>query len=167
MIVTLPLASPRKESSGGPRGRLAGAGEIPQSHVPSPDHLRDLRVLVVDDEPEARNLLGLILMSYEAEVRDCASAAEALQILDEWRPDVLVSDIGMPFVDGYELMRKVRAREPERGGLIPALALTAYARPEDARRALEAGYQAHVPKPADPDELATAVANLAGRGGND
>jgi CheY-like chemotaxis protein len=165
--VTLPLAAPRKESSEAARDRLAGAGEIPQSHAPAPWPLRDLRVLVVDDEPEARNLLGLILMSYEAEVRDCASAAEALQILDDWRPDVMVSDIGMPIEDGYELMRKVRAREPERGGLVPAIALTAYARTEDARRAIEAGYQAHVPKPADPDELATAVANLAGRGGND
>jgi len=124
-------------------------------------------VLVVDDEPEARNLLGLILMSYEAEVRDCASAAEALQMLDEWRPDVLVSDIGMPFVDGYELMRNVRAREPERGGLVPALALTAYARAEDARRALEAGYHAHIPKPVEPGELATVVASLVRRGGND
>ncbi|HEV2667200.1 MAG TPA: ATP-binding protein, partial [Blastocatellia bacterium] len=166
-IVTLPLAAPRKESSDIERDRLAGAGEIPQSHAPSPGRLRDLRVLLVDDEPDARNLLGLILTSYEAEVRDCASAAEALQMLDEWRPDVLVSDIGMPFEDGYELMRKVRAREPERGGLIPALALTAYARAEDARRALEAGYQAHVPKPVAPDELATVVASLAGRGGDD
>jgi CheY-like chemotaxis protein len=165
--VAIPLASPRKELRGAGRGHRAGAGEIPQSHSPSADHLRDLRVLVVDDEPEARNLLGLILMSYEAEVRDCASAAEALQLLDEWRPDVLVSDIGMPFADGYELMRKVRAREPERGGLVPALALTAYARPEDARRALEVGYQAHVPKPVEPGELATVVASLAGRGGND
>jgi CheY-like chemotaxis protein len=124
-------------------------------------------VLVVDDEPDARDLFSLILTSYEAEVRDCASAAEALQILDEWSPDVLVSDIGMPVEDGYELMRKIRAREPERGGLIPALALTAYARAEDARRAIEAGYQAHVPKPVAPDELATVVASLAGRGGND
>jgi CheY-like chemotaxis protein len=87
-------------------------------------------------------------------------------MIDEWRPDVLVSDIGMPIEDGYELMRKVRARGPERGGLVPALALTAYARVEDARRALEAGYQAHVPKPVTPDELAVVVANLAGRRGN-
>jgi two-component system CheB/CheR fusion protein len=162
-IVTLPLASPRKGSSGAPLGRLAVAGEIPPSHAPAPDHLRDLRVLVVDDEPEARNLLGLILLSYEAEVRDCASAAEALQILDDWRPDVLVSDIGMPVEDGYELMRKVRAREPERGGLVPAIALTAYARTEDARRALESGYQAHIPKPVEPGELAMVVASLAER----
>jgi len=165
--VTLPLARHRKESSEVGRDRLAGAGEVPQSRAPLPDHLRDLRVLVVEDEPDARNLLSLMLMSYEAEVRDCASAADALRILDEWRPDVLVSDIGMPFEDGYELMRKVRAREMERGGLVPALALTAYARAEDAQRAIEAGYQAHVPKPVAPNELATVVASLAGRGGND
>jgi two-component system CheB/CheR fusion protein len=165
--VTLPLAVPREESSEVERDRMAIAGKIPQSHAPSPDYLRDLRVLVVDDEAEARNLLVLMLTSYEAEVRECASAAEALQILDEWSPDVLVSDIGMPVEDGYELMRKVRAREPERGGLVPALALTAYARAEDARRALEAGYQAHVSKPVEPDELATLVASLAGWGGKE
>jgi CheY-like chemotaxis protein len=126
-----------------------------------------LRVLIADDAPDARDLLSQTLMGYGAEVRACASAAEALQILDEWRPDVLVSDIGMPVEDGYELMRKVRTREPERGGLIPALALTGYARAEDALRALEAGYQAHIPKPVTLDELAAAVASLAGRGGDD
>jgi two-component system CheB/CheR fusion protein len=161
--VTLPLAAPREESSEIERNRLVEAGEIPQSHAPAPDLLRDLRVLLVEDEPEARNLLGLILMSYEAEVKDCGSAAEALQILDEWRPDVLVSDIGMPVEDGYDLMRKIRAREPERCGLIPALALTAYARAEDAQRAFEAGYQEHIPKPVEPGELAMAVASLAGQ----
>jgi PleD family two-component response regulator len=114
--VTLPLTVSRKGASEAGRNRLAGAPEIPQSRAPSPDHLRDLRVLVVDDEPDVRNLLSLMLMSYGAEVRDCASAAEALQILDEWLTDVLVSDIGMPIEDGYELMRKVRARDPERGG---------------------------------------------------
>jgi two-component system, chemotaxis family, CheB/CheR fusion protein len=165
--VTLPLATRYGESSKIAGGHLAGDGESPQSHAPSPDHLHDLRVLVVDDEADARNLLGLMLTSYEAEVRECASAAEALQMLDEWLPDVLVADIGMPIEDGYELMRKVRARGPECGGLVPALALTAYARVEDARRALEAGYQAHVPKPVAPDELATVVANLAGRSGDD
>jgi two-component system, chemotaxis family, CheB/CheR fusion protein len=164
--VKLPLAASRKETGEVARAQPAGAGEIPQRSAPSPDLLCDLRVLLVDDEEDARYLLGLILTSYEAEVRECASAADALRILDEWRPDVLVSDIGMPFEDGYGLMRKIRAREPERGGLIPALALTAYARSEDARRALEAGYQAHVAKPVEPAELATAVASLVGRGGD-
>jgi signal transduction histidine kinase/ActR/RegA family two-component response regulator len=161
--VTLPLAGLYEESPEVERDRLAEGVEVPQSHAPAPDLLRDLRVLLVDDEPEARNLMGMILTSYEAEVRDCASAAEALKILDEWRPDVLVSDIGMPVEDGYDLMRKIRGREPERGGLIPALALTAYARVEDAQRAIEAGYQAHVPKPVEPGELAMAVASLAGQ----
>jgi signal transduction histidine kinase/ActR/RegA family two-component response regulator len=161
--VTLPLAVDRKEASELERDRLKESGEIPQSYAPLPYLLRDLRVLLVDDEPDARELLSLILLSYEAEVRACASAAEALQALDEWRPDVLVADIAMPFEDGYELMRKVRAREPERGGLIPALALTAYTRANDARRAIKAGYQAHVPKPVEPAELAMVVANLAGR----
>jgi two-component system CheB/CheR fusion protein len=164
--VTLPLEVNRKESGEAKRDRPAKTSEIPQSHAPSPDLLLDLRVLLVDDEPDARELLSLILLSYDAEVRGCASAAEALQTLDEWLPDALVSDIGMPDEDGYGLMRKVRAREPERGGLIPSLALTAYARAEDARRALEAGYQAHIPKPVEPAELAMAVASLVGRGGD-
>jgi PAS domain S-box-containing protein len=165
--VTLPIAIPHEEPSGAAPDHPVGAGEIPQSHGPSPDRLRDLRVMVVDDEPDARDLFSLILTSYGAEVRACASATEALQILDEWLPDVLVSDIGMPVKDGYELMRKVRTREPERGGLIPALALTAYARAEDARRAFSAGFQAHVAKPIEPGKLATVVAGLAGRGEDD
>jgi PAS domain S-box-containing protein len=165
--VTLPLAIPHEETSVAAPDHPVSAGELPQIHGPSPDRLRDLRVMVVDDEPDARDLFSLILKSYGAEVRDCASAAEALQILDEWLPDVLVSDIGMPVKDGYELMRKVRTREPERGGLIPALALTAYARAEDARRAFSAGYQAHVVKPIEPGKLAKVVAGLAGRGEDD
>jgi PAS domain S-box-containing protein len=165
--VTLPLAAPRQEPSEAPRDQPADAVELPQSPDSASDRLRDLRVLVVDDDTDARDLFSLILISYGAEVRSCASAPEALNVLDEWGPDVLVSDIGMPVEDGFELMKKVRAREPERGGLVPALALTAYARADDARRALNAGYQAHVPKPVEPGELATLVADLAGRGGDD
>jgi CheY-like chemotaxis protein len=152
------------ETSVAARGHLAEAREFPQSHAPSPDRLRDLRVLVVDDDPDARDLFSLILTSYGAEVRECATVPEALQILDGWDADVLVSDIGMPVEDGYELMRLIRAREPERGGRVPALALTSYARAEDARRAFNAGYQAHAPKPIEPKELAAVVAGLAGRG---
>jgi CheY-like chemotaxis protein len=112
----------------------------------APDYLRDLRVLVVDDEQDARDLLSELLTNYGAEVKTCASAAEALRTLDKWRPDALVSDLGMPGEDGYDLLRKIRAREPERGGRIPAIALTAYARAEDARRALVTGYQMRLPK---------------------
>jgi two-component system, chemotaxis family, CheB/CheR fusion protein len=165
--VTLPLTAPREETSEIGRGRPAGAGEIPRGSVLSPDYLRDLRVLLVDDEPDARDLLSEMLTNYGAEVKTCASAAEALQTLDEWRPDALVSDIGMPGEDGYELLGKIRAREPERGGRIPAVALTAYARAEDARRALRVGYQMHIPKPVESDLLAAAVASLAGGGRED
>jgi len=165
--VTLPLAAPRKETSEIGRDRPAVAGEIPRDNIPALDYLRDLRVLVVDDEPDARDLLNEMLTNYGAEVKTCASAAEALRILDEWRPDALVSDIGMPGEDGYELLRKIRAREPERGGRIPALALTAYARAEDTRRALAAGYQMHIPKPVELGRLAAAVASLAGGASED
>ena len=163
--VTLPLAAPREKASEIGRDRPAGAGEIPRDKVPAPDYLRGLRVLVVDDEPDARDLVSQMLMNHGAEVKTCASAAEALLTLDEWRPDALVSDIGMPGEDGYELLRKIRAREPERGGRIPAVALTAYVRAEDARRALAAGYQMHLPKPVKPNLLAAAVASLAGQEG--
>jgi len=92
-----------------------------------------------------------------------ASARDALSALAHQRPDILVSDIGMPEEDGYSLIEKVRVLDAQRGGRIPAVALTAYAAPEDRRRALAAGYELHVPKPVTPEELVTAVANLSGR----
>jgi CheY-like chemotaxis protein len=122
-----------------------------------------MRVLVVDDEEDARDLLAAVLGRCGAEVLTASSAGEALVAFGEQKPDVLVSDIGMPGEDGYELIRKVRTLSAERGGRTPALALTAYAREEDRERALSAGYQAHVAKPVEPTELAAAVANLAGR----
>ncbi|YAF98489.1 MAG: PAS domain S-box protein [Nodularia sp. CChRGM 3473] len=125
--------------------------------------LKGLRVLVVDDEPDARQLLTTILGQYGAQVMAAASTFEALVALEEFHPDVLVSDIGMPQEDGYTLIRKLRALSQEQGGRIPAVALTAYARAEDRTQALLAGFQLHVPKPVNPTELAAVVANLAGR----
>ena len=98
---------------------------------------------------------------------DRSSATEALAACDEWRPDILIADIGMPGEDGYTLMKKLRAREELRGGHIPAIALTAYARQEDRLRALSVGYEHHVPKPIEPDELLAVVASLANRTGKD
>jgi CheY-like chemotaxis protein len=95
-----------------------------------------------------------------AEVREASSAAEALHALDEFRPAVLISDIGMPGTDGYELIRRVRLREDDHGGATPAIALTAFARSEDRVRALRAGYQLHLSKPVTPADLTAAVANL-------
>jgi len=98
-----------------------------------------------------------------AEVRTAATVRAALETLDGWTPDVLVSDIGMPGEDGYELIRKVRAREPERGGQIPAVALTGYASADDAARSLAAGFQRHMSKPIDLAELIAVAARLAGQ----
>jgi PAS domain S-box-containing protein len=127
--------------------------------------LKGLRVLIVDDEPDALELVTMILGRYGAEVRAASSAGEALEYVESWKPGVLVADIGMQGEDGYGLIRKVRALSQDRGGRTPALALTAYARSEDRARALEAGYQVHLAKPVDRAELAAAVANLAGRVG--
>lgn len=125
--------------------------------------LDGLRVLVVDDEPDARQLLKTILGQYGAQVITAASVVEALMTIPQCRPDILVSDIGMPQEDGYALIRQLRALSPEAGGQIPAVALTAYARAEDRTQALLAGFQLHIPKPVNPTELAVVVANLAGR----
>jgi PAS domain S-box-containing protein len=126
----------------------------------APD-LAGIRVLVVDDEPDTRNMLRTMLEQFGAEVKVGASSAEALRVFHEWSPNVIVSDIEMPGEDGYQLMRQIRAIAPEHGGKTPAVALTAYARTDDRMRALSAGYQIHVAKPADPIELATVIANLA------
>ena len=125
--------------------------------------LDDLRVLVVDDDPDAVEIAAAILARAGAIVRTCGSAGEALAALQEWRPDVLVSDIEMPDEDGYALIRKVRALDAEDGGKTPAVALTAYGRTQDRMLSLTAGYSMHVPKPVDPGELTAIIASVAGR----
>ena len=127
--------------------------------------LTGLTVLVVDDQPDARNLIARVLSDCNASVVTAGSAEEALALVESGRPDVLVSDIGMPDVDGYELLRRVRALGPERGGKVPAIALTAFARSEDRTRALRAGFVVHVSKPVEPSELIATVASVAGRVG--
>jgi len=125
--------------------------------------LAGLRVLVVEDESDAREVISTMLQHTGALVRVAANADAALAVLDSEQFDVLVSDIGMPIQDGYALMRRVRQRAPAAGGRIPAVALTAYARAEDRLRALAAGFQIHVAKPVQPEELVTVVASVAGR----
>jgi PAS domain S-box-containing protein len=125
--------------------------------------LAGARVLLVDDEADARELFTTMLERYGAKVKAATSAGEALEYLQGSKPDVLIADIGMQGVDGYGLIRMVRALSQERGGSTPALALTAYARAQDRTRALSAGYQAHLAKPVDRAELASTVATLAGR----
>ena len=128
-----------------------------------PDLLAGVSVVVVEDEADTRDLLVVTLQHSGAEVAAFGSVPEALEWFDRAVPDVLVSDIGVPGEDGYSLIRKIRTREPGRGGNVPAAALTAYARAEDRLRALESGYQTHLAKPIDPSELIATVARLAGR----
>ena len=123
--------------------------------------------MIVDDESDARELLVAMLEQRGASVVAAASVSEALAALagaiNGSMPDVLVSDIGMPIEDGFDLIRRVRALAPQHGGKIPAIALTAYATTEDRRRVLEAGFERHLAKPIEPAALASAVANLARR----
>jgi CheY-like chemotaxis protein len=161
--VKLPLLAVRREGSRERRPpRPAANARLP---IDCTDRLGGLRVLVVDDERDARELLRFILESCGAEVAEAGSGGEAFELLESFSPDVLVSDIGMPGEDGYALIEKVRALAPERGGRVPAVALTAYTRPEDRLRVLRAGYQMHVSKPVEPAELIAIVDSLAGRTG--
>jgi two-component system CheB/CheR fusion protein len=143
------------------RPSAAVAGQPAAEGGPAQPSLDGLRVLVVDNDADARDVLSTVLAQRGAEVLTAASAAEALGVLERDRLDVLVSDIGMPDEDGYALIAKVRALPPERGGQIPAAALTAYAGAEDRDHVLAAGFQRHVPKPADPVALVQVVAELA------
>ncbi|HZM53024.1 MAG TPA: response regulator, partial [Vicinamibacteria bacterium] len=131
--------------------------------MPPAPSLEGVSVLVVDDDTDARHLITTLLEERGARVRAVGSADEALAALASDQPDVLVSDIEMPGQDGYSLMRTIRALPPERGGRVPAAALTAYARTEDRMQALLAGFHLHMPKPVQPAELAAVVASLAGR----
>ena len=124
--------------------------------------LDGLRILVVDDHADGRTLTTLFLAQAGADVEAVASAREALQVLEAQPPDVLVSDIGLPDEDGYSLVRQIRQREAEHGGLLPAIALTGYARADDRARALAAGFQAHIAKPLEPAELIAAIADVTG-----
>ncbi|MGN6368840.1 MAG: PAS domain S-box protein [Phycisphaerae bacterium] len=124
-----------------------------------------LKVLVVDDEADARELLRRLLTECKAEVLLADSVNAAMEMVKRQRPDVIISDIGMPDRDGYELIKDVRRLPAGEGGKIPAIALTAFARSEDRMRALMAGYQAHIAKPVEPQELIVTVASVGGRMG--
>jgi PAS domain S-box-containing protein len=124
------------------------------------DFLRAIRVLVIDDEPDARELVALVLRTRGAEVLIASSVDQALDLLEQRAPHILVSDIGMPQTDGYTLVRKIRAL-PSAAARVPAIALTAYAREQDRRLALDAGFQAYLSKPVDPEALARLVGEVA------
>jgi len=130
--------------------------------MPAPS-LKGIQVLIVDDEPDARSVLKRMLEECEAEVTACGSTDEALKLIAELHPTVLVSDIGMPDRDGYDLIRVLRSLPADKGGQTPAVALTAFARSEDRTKSIMAGYDVHVAKPVERNELRAVVARLAGR----
>jgi CheY-like chemotaxis protein len=127
-----------------------------------PPEIRGIKILAVDDDADARELLTAILERCGAQVVTCDSAANALACLKEFKPDIVVSDIGMPEEDGYDLMNKIRASESGKQR-VPAVALTAFARVEDRLKALAAGFNMHVPKPVEPAELTMVIASLIRR----
>lgn len=155
--VNLPLMAVPAEVEPEERTYKAGIEKITWEQFP---RLDNVRILLVEDETDTQELITEILERCGAQVKPTASATEALEIFGRWNPDILVSDIGLPGEDGYELLKKIRAMESGRGGRVPAVALTAFARSEDRIRALATGYQLHVPKPVEPIELAAAVAGL-------
>ncbi|HKQ77411.1 MAG TPA: response regulator [Blastocatellia bacterium] len=133
-------------------------------YPPRHDALAGMRILIVDDEPDCASLTGYLLSQWGADVKTVISAAEALEIFEryeKWPPDILISDIQMPGIDGYTLMRLVRKLDSDRGRNIPAVALTAHSRSEDRIRALAAGFNIHVGKPFEPDELLAVVESIA------
>jgi len=159
-VVSLPLSIVEMPEHHAPRAHPSAPSPEP---LPPITRLDGLRVLVVDDDPEALALAAAILTGAGAEARTCLAAPDALDQLRQWRPDVLVSDIEMPGEDGYTLIAKVRALDAGAGGRTPAVALTAYGRMQDRVRSLAVGYTMHVPKPVDPGELTTIIASVAPR----
>ncbi len=158
-----PMPEPAPAVAQSPSAAAASA-EAPATQAPEPATARTLEglsVVLVEDNADTREILREVLQRHRAEVVAVGSVGEAFDAIDEKKPDVLVSDLAMPGEDGYDLIRRLRDRDPTRGGEVPALALTAYARAEDRDRALSAGFQMHAAKPIKPAELVAAVAALA------
>jgi PAS domain S-box-containing protein len=161
VTVQLPLLVVHRSKSAARREHPSAATESARQTVAR--ELVGLKILVVEDQPDARDLITRVLDDCGAATIAASNADDALVLLEAERPDVLVTDIGMPGVDGFALLRRVRALGPARGGRVPAIALTAFARSEDRTRALRAGFLVHVSKPVDPAELAATVASVARR----
>jgi PAS domain S-box-containing protein len=159
---TFTLTLPAEAPNATPSGESLRSSIIGELHADLPS-LTGVSVLLVDDLAEARELITFALVNRGAEVKAAASAAEGLSALGEWRPDVILSDLAMPGEDGYSFIRKVRKLSEESGGKIPAATLTAYAGNKEYLKSLEAGFQAHITKPVEWDELIIVVASLAGR----
>ncbi|HEX9959727.1 MAG TPA: response regulator, partial [Pyrinomonadaceae bacterium] len=162
--VRLPLSESRADKVKGSDKDIFAAGEAftGAAELAAENHkIKGLRVLLVDDEADTLELLGIVLSQNGAEVKAKTSARAALEIIKEWLPDVIVSDIAMPEEDGYSFIKKLRALSPEQGGAIPVIALTAYVGIKERTEVLSNGFQMYVPKPVEPSELLAALANFA------
>ena len=151
LTVVLPIVTSRRV-----RELRSRADESPPG--PPLERLDGLHILLVEDNGDGREVMSMMIEQAGARVTAVASAGEAREALESLQPDVLVSDIGLPDEDGYELVRRLRSREAERGGFLPAVALTGFVRTEDRARVLAAGFQVHVPKPVDTAEMIAAIA---------
>jgi hypothetical protein len=158
-MVNLPVSIVQLGDSGEPR--IHPTADTQPGEPMALPRLDGMHVFAIDDEPDARDLLRTVLEDQGATVTRFTTAQEALAALKSIKPTVIVCDVGMPDMDGYQLIRKLRADEP-RHDRIPALALTAFARAEDRKRSLVAGYQAHLAKPFDVGELILVIAGLVG-----
>jgi CheY-like chemotaxis protein len=158
--VPLPASSNQVRRRRGETGSLWQQPSVKSAGEPPPS-LLDVRILLVDDDQVTLRILGMMLADSGAKVESTTSAAEALEVLQWQRPDVLVSDLAMPNEDGYSLIAKIRSLEATDQGQLPAIALTSHVRIEDRARALAAGFNMFVPKPVEPAELISAIANLA------
>ena len=159
-ITILPTHLPVGKSSetGGEPPQTVGYVKPTEAALPS---LAGISVLVVDDEPDSRRVVVRQLVRADATVREAGSVAQAIDTLHEWKPQVLISDIAMPEEDGYSLIKRLRKSPDKELRLLPAIALTAFARSEDQVRSMEAGFQRHLPKPFEPFALLSAVRSLA------
>jgi CheY-like chemotaxis protein len=158
--VDLPLGQERRDPARAEERRR----EVERRHSRSGVvRLDGVHVLLVEDDDDSRKLLGTMLKRYGARVTSTKSAEEALRMFEGELPDVMISDIGMPDQDGYELIRKLRALPIEQGGAVPAIALTGYASRKDRERALNSGYQQHMAKPIEQADLIKSVAAVIGR----
>jgi CheY-like chemotaxis protein len=159
------IALPRQVLDDQDGGRMSPPAEVASTEYGRLPDLSGLRVLVVDDEPDGRDVVRQMLSARGAEIATAGSADEAIRVLKSFKPDVLLSDIRMPGKDGYQLLREIRSLETGEGRSVPAMALTGFVRAEDRKLALRTGFQFHLAKPFDAEELIAAVAMLSGRTG--
>jgi CheY-like chemotaxis protein len=159
--IKLPLApSPERARQRRKVSRSSKPGEDSKGQFASLPSLDDVQVLLVDDDADTLQILSVMLADSKATFQTAASVSEALEVLEWYEPDVVVSDLAMPGQDGYSLIRQLRALEAKNGTQIPTVALTSHARVEDRTRALSAGFNMFVPKPVQPDEIIAAIAKL-------